>query len=66
MQTKPFYLSRLIWLAILEITIGILFQVAEFIRTSNFSVEAIILLVAGALTFVLRWYTDQPIGIPVK
>ncbi len=58
---KEWYKSRTVWAGILEILIGVLGLVATFVGYGVYTPEAIILLVIGALTIVLRKITIMPI-----
>ncbi len=61
---KPFYLSKLVWLGIIQTLIGILTLVLDYMRTGKpWDPPGIILIVIGILTVVLRvWFTEEPIG----
>jgi len=59
---KKWYESKLVWLGILQTVIGVLGLVSDFLGVSNFTPQAITILVMGALTVVLRvWFTDRRI-----
>ena len=60
---KKFYASRLFWLGVLQIAIGVLGLLAPFLEAGNFSPEAFVPLVSGVLTIVLRFLTDEPISV---
>ncbi len=61
---KPFYLSKLVWLGIIQTVLGALAVVSEFLQSGKpIDPLGIILIVSGILTAVLRiWFTDTPVG----
>lgn len=61
MDAKRWYLSRTVWAGILEIVIGALGLLATWLQQGDFSLPAVILLVVGVLTIILRKLTTQPI-----
>jgi len=61
-EGKNVWQSKLFWLGILQSLIGILGLVADFLEVGNFSEAALVVLISGCLTVILRvWFTDQPI-----
>lgn len=60
---KPWWMSKLIWLGIIEITISIL-QMAQMTDWSDKA--AWMTFAMGVLTILARWLTDEPITSPVK
>jgi hypothetical protein len=58
---KPFYASKIFWLGVIEILIGILGHVATFLQAGEYSTAAWLSLTAGALTIILRFLTKEPI-----
>ena len=61
-MAKKWYESKLVWLGVIQTLIGILGLVATFLEAGNFTAPAVVMLVIGALTVVLRvWFTDVPI-----
>jgi drug/metabolite transporter (DMT)-like permease len=60
---KKFYLSKLVWLGIIQTIIGILTLVLEYMKTGQpWNPPGILFLVIGVLTIVLRiWFTETPI-----
>jgi len=61
METKPWYKSLTLWVGIAEVVSAALLQVASFLKTGVFTAEAIIMLVVGIVTIVMRLRTK--IGI---
>lgn len=63
MMTKPFYLSKLVWLGIVQTLLGALSVIASFLQSGKpLDPLGIVLIVSGILTVVLRvWFTDEPI-----
>jgi len=62
MQSKAWYESKILWLGVITTLIGALQLVAEFLKSGNFTPDAIVLLVVGVLGVVLRvWFTDTTI-----
>ncbi len=61
---KPFYISKLVWLGIVQTLIGALTVVSEYLKSGKpIDPLGIILIVTGILTVILRiWFTDVPIG----
>ena len=62
MEIKRFWLSKTFWAGVIEILIGVLGIVANFLQVGDFTAPAIVALVAGALTIVLRFVTVEPIN----
>lgn len=60
---KPFYLSKLVWLGLIQTVIGILTLVMDYMKTGQpWDAPGIILIVIGILTIILRvWFTETPI-----
>jgi hypothetical protein len=60
---KPFYLSKLVWLGIVQTLLGALTVIADFMQSGKaFDPLGIVLIVSGILTVVLRiWFTNVPI-----
>ena len=59
MPLKAFFSSKLNWLGMIQVAIGVL-QLASNIQ--HITVQTLILLVSGALTIILRtFFTSQPI-----
>ena len=61
-MAKAWYASKTVWAGIIEVLIGALGLVATFLAAGNYTPEAIVLLVVGVLTIVLRLITSQPIA----
>jgi hypothetical protein len=61
---KPFYLSKLVWLGIIQTVIGALTIITDYLSTGKeFDAPGIIFIVMGILTVVLRiWFTEEPIS----
>jgi hypothetical protein len=59
---KPWYQSKTIWAGIVEILIGVLGLLANFLAVSQFTPASITLLFVGVLTIVLRKLTDTAIA----
>lgn len=55
--TKKWYTSKLFWLGVLQVALGIL----ELVRDGLASGEGWLSMGLGALTVVLRYVTTQPI-----
>lgn len=63
METKPWYTSKLVGIGVIQTLIGALELVAEYVNKGDFSSQALIILVTGILTVVLRiWYTNTTIA----
>lgn len=59
---KKFYLSKMVWLGIIQTLIGSLGLIAEFLQKGEFSPASTVILFSGVLTVVLRvWFTDSAI-----
>lgn len=48
------YQSKLVWLGVIQVVIGVLALLPAFIEGGVYNAEAIIPLITGALTIVLR------------
>ena len=59
---KAWYQSKTIWVGVLEILIGVLGLVATFVGKGVYTPEAVVFLVVGVLTIVLRRLTETAIG----
>jgi hypothetical protein len=60
---KKWYESKLVWLGVIQTVIGILGLLATFLEVGDFAAPAVVALVIGALTVVLRiWFTDTAIA----
>ncbi|MCP4537844.1 MAG: hypothetical protein GY832_11935 [Chloroflexi bacterium] len=58
-MTKKWYTSKMVWLGIIEFVMGVLGLLAPFFDAGNFTAGAIVSLLMGVLTIVLRvWFTD--------
>lgn len=60
---KPFYLSKLVWLGIVQTLLGSLSVIASFLQSGKpLDPLGIVLIVSGILTVILRvWFTEEPI-----
>ncbi len=62
-NSKAWYASKMTWLGIVQFLIGSLGLLAEFLNKGDFSPAAVVILLSGILTFVLRvWFTDTAIS----
>jgi uncharacterized membrane protein len=61
-ETKKWFQSKTFWVGVLEVVIGMLGLVAQFLEGGNFAVPGIVALVAGILTIVMRRLTDTPMA----
>jgi hypothetical protein len=61
MWGKNWYQSKTIWVGILQVAIGVLGLVATFLQAGDYTAPAIVLLVVGVLTIVMRKLTEEPI-----
>lgn len=57
MDTKPWYKSITMWVGIAEVLSAALIQVATFLKAGVFTADAIIMLIVGIVTIVLRLRT---------
>lgn len=58
-NTKPFYMSKIVWMGIIQTLIGILTMTSEFLNKGSFQPVDMTLLVTGFLTIIMRiWFTD--------
>lgn len=57
-KPKPWWTSRMVWLGLLELTVGLLDVAAES-RLTDESIDGALLAAAGILTIVFRYLTDQ-------
>jgi len=60
-ETKKFYLSRTVWVGVIEFLIGALMVLAEFLQKGDYSPAAFVLMGVGVLTIALRYLTVMPI-----
>jgi hypothetical protein len=58
---KKFYLSRTVWIGVLQIVSAILMLVADFIGRGDFSPVAYVVLVNGIVMIALRFLTNESI-----
>lgn len=58
---KEWYLSRTIWIGVLEILIGCVGLVADFAAIGDYSTASSVLLFSGVLKVVLRYMTTKPL-----
>ena len=59
METKRWYQSKLVWLGVLQTLIGIAGLFVDFFGAGDSTPQAITMLLAGALTVIMRvWFTD--------
>jgi hypothetical protein len=59
---KAWYQSKLVWLGIILTISGALPFVSELVKVQPITPEAVIALVGGILTVILRvWFTDTEI-----
>ena len=61
-MVKSIFASKTIWVGVIEILIGVLGLLATWLNAGVYTPEAIVLLIVGILTIVLRFLTSQPIG----
>lgn len=60
-KAKKWYTSKTYYIGALEILIGIGGLVATFLEAGDFAAPAIVCLVTGVLTIVLRKLTKEPV-----
>lgn len=61
-EPKKFYISKTVIVGTIEILIGVLMIVADFLKAGEFTAPAIVLLVVGALQIWLRFLTKAPLS----
>lgn len=62
MNSKSWYLSKIVWLGIIQTLIGGLGVLGEFLQKGDYSPFALTILATGILTVVLRvWFTTESI-----
>lgn len=60
---KKWYESKLVWLGVIQSLIGMLAVLGEYLSKGDFSPVAVVTLVSGFLTVILRvWFTNTVIG----
>lgn len=59
---KSPFVSKTVWVGILEILIGTAGLLAPFFDAGVYTAAAVTSLVAGVLTIVLRFVSTEPIG----
>ena len=62
MVAKSFWKSKLFWLGVIEIAIGVLALLGPFLEVGDFGAAGFVALALGILTIVLRFLTKQPIS----
>jgi len=62
MEPKLWWKSKVMWVGLIEVLIGVLGLVAPFLGGKIYTPEAFVLLGVGVLTIVLRKLTDTPIA----
>ena len=63
MPSKPWYQSKLVWAGVITAILSILPLVQAYLASGQYDPSAIVGLVSGILTVVLRvGFTDQPIA----
>lgn len=60
METKPWYLSSLVWTGVIETVIGSLQLVATYLEGGDYSPTAVVLLIAGIFTVIRRVWGANP------
>lgn len=56
---KPWYISKLVWLGVVQFLLGSLGVAYEFLQNADYSPASITVLLSGILTVVLRvWFTE--------
>jgi len=58
-MTKKWYLSKTLWVGVLEILLAVLGLLATFLETGDFSASSYVLLVSGVITILLRIVTSE-------
>lgn len=57
---KPWYQSKILWLGVVQFLLGALGSLYEFLQRADYSPAAVVVLMSGILTVVLRvWFTDS-------
>lgn len=60
---KLWFQSKTVWIGIIEIAIGVLGLVADFLGKGDYSPSGYVLLATGVLTVVLRFLTEEPVSL---
>ncbi len=60
METKKWYSSKTMWIAIATSLVGILMAVSESIEVSGGD-AGVLLSIVGVVNFILRYVTSRPI-----
>jgi len=62
MTPKLWYVSKLVWLGVLQTVIAVLLSAADLLAKGTITPVDIVLFLAGVLTIIIRvWFTDAPI-----
>lgn len=60
---KQWYQSKLVWLGIIQLLIGTLSVISEFLAKADYSPVAVTMLMSGILVVVMRiYFTDTQIS----
>lgn len=62
METKPWYLSKTLWVGVLSALASAATLAIEFVNKSDFSPVAIVAFVYGVVMIALRIFTTKAIG----
>jgi hypothetical protein len=64
MESKQWYLSKLVWLGVIQTLLGVLAVVSDFLQSGRaFDAAGVVLIATGILTVILRvWFTDTEIS----
>ena len=62
METKPWYESKLLWVGVLTVLLGIIPLVQEMLLKGPIDLNSILTVVSGAIVILLRVWTNDPIA----
>jgi hypothetical protein len=61
METKPWYTSKLVWIGVATVLLGVIPLVQEMISKGPIDVNSVLTVISGAIVVILRVWTNTPI-----
>lgn len=65
METKAWYNSKMVWIGIATVLLGVIPLVQEMIAKGPVDLNSVLTVVSGAIVVILRVWTNSPID-PIK
>jgi hypothetical protein len=60
-QMKPWYESKMVWVGVATVLLGVIPLVQEMIAKGPIDVNSVLTVISGAIVVILRVWTNSPI-----